>query len=180
MKKILLVLSIVFVSISIEAQETKVTTFHRMLILNHENELLVVKFKNKDLWVTPGLYQNSKQTIKQGIDSIAATYGINVYDLELRGVYGLKNTSQNSYSTRNMFVMKSKSDEKVLPKIIAEALWLDIDEAVKRINIPHITEYIKDVFKYPNNVRAGTVDRINSNGKRSSEISEIFYNINKY
>ena len=105
MKKIILILFIAFTTISVNAQESKVTTFHRMLILNKENKLMVVKIKNKDFWVTPGLYQNSKQTIKQGIDSVASTYGIKVYNLKLRGVYGLKNSTQNYFSTRNVFAM---------------------------------------------------------------------------
>ena len=55
-----------------------------MLVLNKDKKLLVVKLKNHDLWVTPGLYQNSSQTIKQGIDSIASTYGIKISDMQLR------------------------------------------------------------------------------------------------
>lgn len=175
MKKILLVLFIAFMSVSVKAQESEVTTFHRMLILNKENKLLVVKIKNKDIWVTPGLYQNSKQTIKQGIDSIASTYGIKVFDVSLRGMYGLKTPSKNYYSTRNIFVMKTDSKDLLLPEIIGEVLWLDIDEAVKRISFPHINDFIKDVFMFPNAIRLGTIERVKSNGKLISNISEQFY-----
>jgi len=180
MKKIILILLIAFVTISVKAQESEVTTFHRMLILNKENKLLVIKFKNNDFWVTPGLYQNSKQTIQQGIDSIASTYGIKVFDIELRGMYGLKSPSQNYYSTRNIFVMKTNSVEVLLPEIIGEALWLDAKEAVRQINIPHINDFIKDIFMYPNNVRSGEVERFKRNGKLASKISEKFYTINKH
>jgi hypothetical protein len=179
MKKILVVLLIAFVSVSTKAQESKVTTFHRMLILNKENKLLVIKFNNKELWVTPGLYQNSKQTIKQGIDSIAATYGITIYDMQLRGVYGLKNTSQKYYSTRNMFIMKTDSKVVKLPKIIGEIKWLSLNEANKLISFPHINSFIKDVFMHPKNVRSGVIERFNNNkDKQASRVLENFYNIN--
>jgi len=175
MRKILVVLLFVFTCISVKAQESEVTTFHRMLILNKENKLLVVKIKNKDIWVTPGLYQNSKQTIKQGIDSIASTYGFKVFDVALRGMYGLKTPSENFYSTRNIFVMKTDATNVILPEIIGEVVWLDMNEAVKRISFPHINAFIKDVFMFPNAIRFGTIERIESNGKLISKVSEIFY-----
>lgn len=177
MKKILFVLLIAFMSISVKAQESKVTTFHRMLILNKENKLLLVKIKNKDIWVTPGLYQNSKQTIKQGIDSIASTYGITVFDVGLRGMYGLKTPSENYYSTRNIFVMKTDAIDVLLPEIIEEVVWLDMNEAVKRISFPHINAFIKDVFMFPNAIRLGTIERITSNGKLITKVSEAFYSL---
>lgn len=179
MKQVLLVLLITAMNFTVKAQESKITTFHRMLILNKENKLLVVKIKNKDVWVTPGLYQNSKQSIKQGIDSIAATYKIKVFNVELRGVYGLKNPSQHYYSTRHIFVMRTNSMDVFLPEIIEKALWLDVNEAVKKINIPHINDFIKDVFMYPNTIRYGTVERFESNGKLESKISEKFYSTKK-
>jgi len=178
-KKMLLVLLIIFISISVKAQESKVTIFHRMLILNKENKLLVVKIKNKDIWVTPGLYQNSKQTIKQGVDSIASTYGIKVFDVSLRGMYGLTTLSKNYYSTRNIFVMKTDSIDVLLPEIIGEALWLDVNEAIKRISFPHINDFIKDVFMFPNDIRFGTIERVESNGKFISKKSEEFYSSKK-
>lgn len=178
MKKILLVLLIVFVSVSTKAQENKVTTFHRMLILNKENKLLVIKFNNKELWVTPGLYQNNKQTIKQGVDSIAATYGITIYDMQLRGVYGLKNISQKYYSTRNMLIMKTDSKIVKLPEIVGEVKWLSLNEANKLISFPHINDFIKDVFMHPKNVRSGAIERFMSKGKQASRVLENFYNIN--
>lgn len=179
MKNTLLILLIVFIGIPAKAQESKVTTFHRMLVLNKENKLLVVKIKDKDIWVTPGFYQNSKQSLKQGLDSIASTYEMNVFDIELRGMYGLINPAQNYYSTRNMFVMKTDAEDLILPDIIGEAIWLDINEAIKRISFPHINYYIKDVFMFPNTMRYGTVERFMSNGKLESKISEEFYGTKK-
>ncbi|WP_452227337.1 hypothetical protein [Lacinutrix cladophorae] len=179
MKKALLVLSLAFICITVKAQESKVTTFHRMLILNKENKLLVVKIKNKDIWVTPGLYQNSKQTINQGIDSIASTYGIKVFDIKLRGMYGLKTRSKNHYSTRNIFVMKTDAIDVLLPEIIEEVLWLDINEAVKRISFSHISDFINDVFMFPNAIRYGTMERGDNHGNYESKISERFYSSKK-
>jgi hypothetical protein len=67
-----------------------------------------------------------------------------------------------------------------LPEIIGEALWLSVDEAVKQINISHINYFIKDISKFPNTIRSGTVERFDNNGELVSKISENFYNINEH
>ncbi|WP_146106863.1 hypothetical protein [Polaribacter porphyrae] len=173
-KIILLLFS--FVSLSLKAQEKKVTTFHRMLILNEKNELLVVKIKNQNIWVTPGLYQNTKQSIQEGMDSIAKTYGIKVSNIELRGIYGVKAPSKNYFSTRNLFVMKTKSKHSKLPEIIDKAEWVSIKESEKFINIPYVNWFIQDVFHNPKTIRFGTVEKQLIEGKLTSKIVEQFYN----
>jgi hypothetical protein len=179
MKNINLLFFIAFIGLNLKAQEPKITTFHRMLILNENGKMLVVKIKNKDIWVTPGLYQNTTQSIKQGLDSTAKTYGLNIVDVKLRGIYGLKKPSQNYYSTRNIFVMKTNSTHTKLPEILDNAKWLPIDEVLKLINIPHINIFIKDVFKFPNKLRFGTVESQKIDGKMVPEIIEEFYSLQK-
>ena len=169
----------VFASFSAKAQKKKITTFHRMLILNEKNEMLVVKIKDKKVWVTPGLYQNTKQSIKQGIDSIASTYGMKVFDIELKAIYGVKNPSKKYYSTRNIFVMKTKSIHSKLPVILDKAEWISIEESEKFINIPYVNWFIQDVFKNPNVTRFGTVEKQLIEGKLTPKIVEEFYNFKK-
>ncbi|MFK8061443.1 MAG: hypothetical protein AB8B78_15320 [Polaribacter sp.] len=178
MKNIIL-LFLALISLNLLSQKQKTTTFHRMLILNEERKMLVVKIKNKDFWVTPGLYQNSKQSIKKGMDSIAKTYGLDVVDVKLRGIYGLKKLLENYYSTRNIFVMKTNTVNTKLPKILDNAKWLSINKAVKLINIPHINFFIKDVFQFPEMLRFGTVSIVKIDGKNVSKIEEEFYSLEK-
>lgn len=173
-----LIVFVAFIHLSIKAQEKKITTFHRMLIINSEQKMLVVKIKNKDVWVTPGLYQNSKQSIKQGLDSIAETYGLKIYDIKFKGMYGLKDASKNYFSTRNIFVIKTDSNHSKLPEILDNALWLNVDEVIECINIPHINFFIEDVFKHRNSIRFGTVEKFKVAGKSIIKITEEFYSLN--
>lgn len=63
MKKIIVVI-LIFLFHSVNAQvEKAIAIFHRLLILNSQNELMVVNIENTDFWVTPGLYQTKKQHI---------------------------------------------------------------------------------------------------------------------
>lgn len=177
MRSILILFFIALVGLNLKAQEPKITTFHRMLILNEEGKMLVVKIKNKDIWVTPGLYQNTTQSPKQGMDSIAKTYGLKIVDIKLRGIFGLKKPSENYYSTRNIFVMTTNASNTKLPKILDDAKWVSIDEAIKLITIPHITIFIKDVFKFPKKLRSGTVAIIEVDGSKVPKIEKEFYSL---
>lgn len=179
MKLKVILLLFVFLSLSLKAQENKMTTFQRMLILNDEEKMMVVKIKDKDFWVTPGLYQNTKQTIKEGIDSIAETYGLQVFDIAFRAMYGLSTPTKNAYSTRNMFVMKVKTNHTKIPAILDKVEWLTIDEAMQRINIPHINFFIKDIFDNQNSIRFGTVEKQMIDGKLTPIIVEEFYSFKK-
>ena len=174
----LIIFLVVLSSGLISAQENiGATTFHRMLIFNEKQELLVVKLKNHDLWVTPGLYQSHKQTLKQGIDSIASTYGMKTSNIQLRGIYGLINPAKSTFSTRNIFTMRLKSELKYLPDIIEDFRWVSLNQADKLINIPHINEFIKDIIDNPDNVRSGTVEIKVIEIRRTHQIIEKFYSI---
>ena len=74
---------------------------------------MVVKIENTAFWVTPGLYQNKENTIKNGLDNIAATYGIKTELPELKGVFLLKIdlNGVKSMSLRNVYTVKIKEGE---------------------------------------------------------------------
>ena len=59
--------------------------FHRLLLLNDKQELLVVKIKNTDFWVTPGLYATSDEPTEQKLHEQAAEYGLSLSELDLKG-----------------------------------------------------------------------------------------------
>ncbi len=60
------------------------------IIYNAENELMLVKIKDTDVWVTPGFYQDSTQFIKEGLHDIASTYGLKISNPELSGVFSIR------------------------------------------------------------------------------------------
>ena len=59
MKKSILLFAFVLTSIQLFGQ-TEVGLFNRMFIYNDSSEIMLVKIKGTELWVTPGLYQNKK------------------------------------------------------------------------------------------------------------------------
>lgn len=150
--------------------------FNRLLILNSENELLIVKIENADTWVTPGFYQ-TKQTIKQGLDSIASTYGLKIKTQELKGVFLLKRDINGELSTsiRNIYTAKTKDKELKKPKGIEDAKWLPVDKAIKQITFPHINLQIEQIMNNPNKLWGGCLSQFKENGQWKTKILQDFY-----
>ncbi len=156
--------------------EKEISVFNRLLILNSENELLVVKIENVDMWVTPGFYQ-TKQEIRQGLDSIASTYGLKIKTPELKGVFLLKRdiNGESSTSTRNIYTAKTKDKELKKPKGIEDAKWLPVNKAVELITFPHINSMIEQIMNNPKKVWGGYLSQFKENGKWKTKILQDFY-----
>ena len=156
--------------------EKEISVFNRLLILNSENELLVVKIENADMWVTPGFYQ-TKQTIRQGLDSIASTYGLKIEMPELKGIFLLKRdiNGELSTSTRNIYTAKTKDRELKKPKGIEDAKWLPVNKAVEQITFPHINAMIEQIMNNPKKVWGGYLSQFKDNGQWKTKIVQDFY-----
>lgn len=156
--------------------EKEISVFNRLLILNSENELLVVKIENADMWVTPGFYQ-TKQTIRQGLDSIASTYGLKTEIPELKGVFLLKRDINGELSTsiRNIYTAKTKDRELKKPKGIENAKWLPVNKAVELITFPHINAMIEQIMNNPKKVWGGYLSQFKDNGQWKTKILQDFY-----
>jgi hypothetical protein len=160
--------------------EKEISVFNRLLILNSENELLVVKIENADMWVTPGFYQ-TKQTIRQGLDSIASTYGLKIEMPELKGVFLLKRDINGEFSTsiRNIYTAKTKDRELKKPKGIENAKWLPVNKAVEQITFPHINAMIEQIMNNPRKVWGGYLSQFKDNGQWETKILQDFYVISE-
>ncbi|UQD56915.1 NUDIX hydrolase [Flavobacterium sp. K5-23] len=156
--------------------EKEIAVFNRLLILNSENELLVVKIQNTDTWVTPGFYQ-TKQTIRQGLDSIATTYGLKIEVPELKGIFHLKRdiNGELSNSIRNIYTAKTKDRELKMPKGIDNAKWLPINKAVELITFPHINIQIGQIMNNPDKIWGGSLSQFKENGNWKTKILQEFY-----
>lgn len=177
---ILIVFLLIFRSNSFGQVEKEVSIFNRLLILNSENELLVVKIENTDMWVTPGYYQ-TKQTISQGLDSIASTYGLKIETPILKGVFLLKRdiNGKLSNSIRNIYTAKVNDIEFKKPKGIEEVKWLPIDNAMKQITFPHINLQIAQIMNNPNKIWGGSLSQFKENGVWKTKILTEFYVISE-
>jgi hypothetical protein len=171
-KKFLLLIALLY-SHALFAQEApKTSTFHRLLLLNEKNELMVVKIKNSDRWVTPGWYQDDRLTLAEGLDELAATYGVKITTPNLRGVFTLKGTQ---LSTRLVYTTRIKSGVLKAPDLIGEIKWLPIPKAVETITFPHIRAQITQISNYPDVVWGGSQTMYQENGAYGSKLVENFY-----
>jgi len=174
----ILLLMIPFLALSLFAQENeKISEFHRLLIFNAQNQLMVVKIKNTDFWVTPGLYSQNTELTNENLHKLASEYGLTVTQPILRGVFVLKNKKTNTDSNRYFFNVKVNGGDIKTPDNIEAIKWLPVDEALKVITFPHINILIKQVMDNPEVIWGGTVLRYKEGNKLKSKMTKSFYPI---
>lgn len=143
---------------SIQAKEAP-SEFYRLIAQNAASQILVVKIKGTDLWVTPGLYGEKDTFSLEAFDQLAAQYGLTISTPQLRGTFKLQNKEGEHLSNRHFYVASVKSGTIALPENIELAEWLDIEQAYNVINIPHINILMKHVFDYPDEIWTASVMR---------------------
>jgi len=176
MKNLLLI--IFLLSSSVFAREDDNPDFHRLLIFNENNELMVVKIKNTDYWVTQGLYSKNKKNINKELHDQAAEYGLRITTPDLRGTFTLKN--RDKYLTRHFYKVKVIDGTLKSPDNIEEIMWLPIDKAMERITFPHINVILGQIMKHPETVWSGTVERYKKNGQLKSKVIKDFTQLNNH
>ncbi len=177
MKKLILFLLLIW-SASLFAQESNnVSVFHRLLIYNQKQELLIAKFKDTDIWVTPGFYQDSLQFIKEGLQDVASTYGITVSTPELQGMFSMRSetSTKTVLSVRNIYSCNYVNGQLKVPSFLGEVKWIPMETALQTLTYPHINLFIKQTFDYPNTVWGGSIVRYQASGKWKTKVMEAFY-----
>lgn len=178
MRILLLLLFTLTWTTSLYAQEApKISTFHRLLIVNDNNEVMAVKIKNSERWVTPGWYQDDHSSIKTGLETLAGTYGLSITTPILRGVFTLKGPKENELSTRLIYVVKIKGGKLKSPDSIGEIRWLNLQQVSDIITFPHISTQIRQIMLYPGQVWGGTQIMTQESGIYGVKIVEDFYPI---
>ena len=177
MKTVILVLSLLFSYPAFSQVKEDISIFHRLLIVNSENEVMVAKIENTDIWVTPGFYHNTKQAIKTSLDSIAATYSEEANSPQLKGVFTLKRDLDDKVSTslRNVYLIRVNTLKKTLPSGIGEVKWLPLEEALQLITFPHISAMIEQIMNNPKQIWGGTLLQFKEDDNWSMKLIEEFY-----
>ncbi len=174
MKRIVMLVALLFAP-GLFAQETPTaSTFHRLLVFNTKNELMIVRLKNTERWMTPGWYQDGKLSIRQGLDTLAGTYGVTIEKPVLRGVFTLQD-GQGGLSTRLVYNTRITGGQLKSPEIIDEMRWLPVPQAIDVITFPHITAQIAQITRHPETVWGGFQRMHQDGGKPGVEIIEPFY-----
>lgn len=176
--RILVTVLLVVTSLASYAKEP-VSSFHRLLIFNDHNELLLVKIKDKPIWVTTGWYQDNQLSIMQGLKQLAGDFGFEITQPKLVGIFNLQDEDGKVVSLRNFYTTKVKSGSLKLPAFIEKAEWLSVDEAVKRSSFPHINWLTKQVLDHPYTVWGGSIKSYKEGGSFKAELVEPFYPMTK-
>ncbi|ACV26455.1 hypothetical protein [Kangiella koreensis] len=156
-------------------EEPTPSTFHRLLIFNDSNEILVVKIKDRDLWVTPGWYLNQDSTIREGLTNLADSYALKIHELQLRGVFILRMGLDQKTSTRLIHSAVAFNEDYKLPDGIDQVKWLPVNQVLEVINLPHIQYQIKQIVAHPETVWGGTQKMHWEDGVNKFEVLEEFY-----
>ena len=181
MKNLILLFLLIFCHSGFAQSNNTASVFHRLIIYNADNEVMIVKIKNAEVWVTPGFYQDSVQFIKEGLHGIASTYGMKISNPELKGTFSMRREIGESKEMliRNIYTCRYLSGKLHFPENqpfeISEIKWLPMKEALSTISFESIRIFIKQTHDYPNVVWGGSIRVIKENNKRKYEIMEEFY-----
>lgn len=177
MNKLMVLFFLIFAQSIFAQSNTNVSVFHRLLIYNSNNELMIVKFKDTDIWVTPGFYQDSLQFIKQGLQDVAADYGITVSTPSLKGTFTMRSERVNktTLSIRNIYSCNYIKGTVIIPDFLGDVKWLPIEKALQTLTYPHINLFIKQTYDFPNVVWGGSINRLKDENGWSTQIMEAFY-----
>jgi hypothetical protein len=181
MKKIIILLCITFSGICFAQGTHDTSVFHRLIIYNADNEIMLVKIKDTDVWVTPGFYQDSIQFIKEGLHDIASTYGMKISNPELKGTFSMRREigETKEMLIRNIYSSNYLSGEIHFPENqsfeIGEIKWLPIKETLSLIPFESVRMFIKQTHEYPNFVWGGSINALRKDNTWEYKIMEEFY-----
>jgi len=172
--KTTLMIIVLFLSTSVWAA-SDVSSFHRLIVLNDKDEILLVQIKDVGFWVTPGWYQDEKQNIQTGLKNLAEDYGLVITPPKLKGMFSLKGQDNKIYSIRNVYVARAKAYQKTYPAIISDARWLPLEQATELMTFPHINFMLEQVINRPDKLWGGTIQRYKEKEAFKAKIVEPFY-----
>ena len=181
MKKIIVLLFLIVSGTPFAQGNQNTSVFHRLIIYNSQNEIMLVKFKGTDIWVTPGFYQDSIQFIKEGLHTIASTYGMKISSPKLKGTFSLRreNGDTQKMLIRNIYHSNYLSGKIHFPKNqsfeIGDIKWMPLKEALEKIPFESVQLFIKQTHNYPNIVWGGSINARKEDDKWKYEVMEEFY-----
>lgn len=171
----------VFLSLNTSAAEENIDsyTIQRLIITNEKGEILLEK--NAFGWMTPALRHNSKVTIKDGLNNLAAEFGLIVSSPKIAGIF----TSLSGYKPVSHFRQHYRSNYKEgilkVPENRLNAQWFPISKAIEKMSLPEtkaplsIRDMTQQILYHPEVIWGGTFLINKENGKFIYEVVEHFY-----
>jgi len=181
MKNLIVFLLLTFCYSGFAQIDKNVSIFHRLIIHNAANEIMLVKIKGAEVWVTPGFYQDSTQFIKKGLHDIAMTYGMQISDPELKGTFAMRREVGESKEMliRNIYHCNYLNGKVHFPENqsfeINEIKWLPLKEALPLISFESMRMFIKQTSDNPDVIWGGSINAVKEDDKWKYEVMEAFY-----
>ncbi len=162
MKNIILLSFIILLGVQSFAQETghDSYTIQRLIIYNQKGEVLLEKHKNG--WMTPALRHNFKKPIKDGLESLAAEFGLKIETPKLAGIFMFISEYNPKSSFRQHYTSNLIDGELKLPEGKLDAKWFAPYKAIEMMSPPDakiifaVRDMTKQIFDYPHIVWGGT------------------------
>ena len=142
---------------------------------------MVVKIAEAGFWVTPGFYQTDNKSIKDGIKDMVSSYGYEIVNWSLNGVFILNReiNDQHSTSLRNVYLVNLGKGNQSTPEGIEEIAWLKWEQAIELITFPHINLMIQQIMNDTKRNWGGTLQQYKEGMEWKVKVIEEFYTLSK-
>ena len=162
MKKLVLLTFAILIGMESLAQETgnDSYTIQRLLIYNQNREVLLEK--NNFGWMTPALRHNSKETITDGLMSLASEFGLDISSPKIAGIFMFMTDYRPISQFRQHYSSNLIDGQLKVPKDKKDAQWFPISKAIEMMSLPDtkaplvIRDMTKQLLYYPEIVWGGT------------------------
>jgi hypothetical protein len=148
-------------------------TVQRLIILNDNNEMLMLKVADK--WFTPSIVYEDREYLKEGLDNLSKEYGITTTSPELRGHFSYKYDYHPYATLRTYFVANYVSGEIQIPEGMQDAQWVPVSEAMSKTPVKSINQITEQIIKFPNVVWGASFMISDVDGEHPSKLVEDFY-----
>jgi len=149
---------------------------HRLIILNKQGEMLMCR--EQHVWAPPSFIYKERQYIKEGLDSLAQAYGLQIATAKLRGQFSYKYDYHPYATLRHYYVANYESGSLKLPSNMDEAKWMPISEAIEANTVTSIKEITQQIVRNPETVWGGSFLVSHVGDEHPTKLVEAFYPLN--
>lgn len=150
-------------------------TLQRLIVLNDAGEILMEQEQFGQGWSPPSMYSNTRQSVKESMDSLAFSRGIKITKPELKAYPTYKFAYHGQVSFRSYFVAQHLEGDLIIPKDLFAVKWMPIVEALSEIPVEAIRLITKQVLEFPKQMWGGSF-LISENGElHETMVLEEFY-----
>ena len=161
---------------SAHQQPTHNFTVQRLILLNDQNEMLMVR--EQQVWVPPSYVFEQRQSLKQSLDSLALSYGLEIKQIELKGQFSYLYDYHPHATMRNFYMAKYASGQLKTPAGMDEAKWVPIEQAIEMNTVTSIKQSIRQIIENPQTIWGASFMVSHVGDEHPTQLIEPFYALN--